>query len=282
MDYNLLKIFIKVAELGSFTQAAKALNQPKSRVSRGIARLESQLGASLIQRTTRKTSLTLIGQELHQNIAPLVGSLQQELTRVSQYQQDMAGVIRVTASEDIGQLVVSPLISTFVAKYPDVQFETVITNEFLDLTDSKIDIAFRAGRLKDSSLKQRKILDAGFILVCSPDYVEKFGCPATVEDLTHHRFLSFRRKEKTFFKGCGPITPVIISDSITMLLNLALKGGGITALPDFFCKAHLAEKSLTRIIPSWSSKAEGIHIVFPPAKSQSKKVRAFIDLAASF
>ena len=277
MDYNLLKIFIKVAELGSFTKAAKILHQPKSRVSRSITKLESELDVELIRRTTRKTSLTDNGKEFFQNISPLLAALNSELTKVSRKQQEMSGVIRITASQDIGQTLVAGAISSFNAKYPLVQFQTFITNDFLDLTKENVDIAFRAGKLKDSSLIQKKILGVNFVIVCSSTYIEKYGILNSLDELPNHRFLSFRRMEQSFFNQSKSIVPIIVTDSIPMLLNMTLNHEGISILPDFFCKEYLEKKELIRLIPTWKSTTENIHILYPPSKNIPLKLRAFID-----
>ena len=115
IDYNLLKVFQKVLETGSFTQAAKALSQPKSRVSRGITRLESQLGVELIRRTTRRVSATSIGREFSKNLNPLLSSLSAELINVNNYQKEMTGTLRITAPQDLAQTVVAKIIVAVVA-----------------------------------------------------------------------------------------------------------------------------------------------------------------------
>jgi LysR family transcriptional regulator for bpeEF and oprC len=281
MDYNLLKIFVKVSELGSFTQAAKVLNQPKLRVSRAIARLENELDIQLIRRTTRKTSLTTNGQEFYHNISPLLNGINDELTKVSNQQQEMSGIIRLTASQDIGLTLVVEIILAFNAKYPNIQFQSLITNDFLDLAKENIDIAFRAGKLPDSSLIQKKVLDSSFAIVCSKNYLENYGCPSSDKDLTNHKFLSFKGMEKDLLSKDIAIQPTFTTDSIPMLLNMALSGRGIAILPDFFCKEHLESKALLKLLPSWKSKKGSIHILYAPSKNISRKVRAFVDLSVN-
>lgn len=279
MDYNLLKVFSKVAELGSFTKAAKVLNQPKSRVSRAIARLENELDVQLIRRTTRKTSLTSSGEELYQNISPLLSGISNELIKVSNQQQEMSGEIRITASQDIGQTIVAKIISTYKEKYPHVHIHALITNEYLDLTKENIDIAFRAGKLVDSSLIQKKIIGASFVVVCTRKYLENYGTPSCLEDLHNHKFLSFKGIEREFFPKGLKLNPSITTDSIPMLLNMALNNDGITILPDFFCKEQIDDKKLVRLFPKWKSRTGNIQILYPPSKSISKRVKAFVEIA---
>jgi len=285
IDYNLLKTFVKVAELGSFTKASKILNQPKSTVSRSISRLENELNVALFRRTTRKTSLTSSGTEFFHNIYPLLNGMNNEIIKISNLQQEMSGTIRITASQDIGQALVSKVISVFNLKYPNVQFETLITNDFLDLTKENIDIAFRAGKLKDSSLIQKKFISTNFIIVCSIKYFEQFGVPLSKHNLESelhkHRFLSFKGIENELFNFKEKIKPIITTDSIPMLLNMVLDHDGIAILPSFFCKEYLENKSIVQVIPSWKSKTANLHILYTPNKKLSSKIKAFIEIATT-
>ncbi len=279
MDYNLLKTFIKVSELGSFSKAAKALNQPKSRISRAIARVENELGVELIRRTTRKVSLTSVGQDFYHTIYPLLSGVDEELIKVSSRQQEMSGVIRLTAPLDIGQSLLGKIISVFNEKYPDVQVETIITNDFLDLVEENIDLSIRAGRLRDSSLIQKKLMSVSFIIVCTEAYLQKYGRPTELKDLEKHKFLSFRDLTHSWLGKDIKLRPFVKSDSIPMLLNMTLNSDGIAVLPDYFCKDLLTSNTLIRLFPSWKSKANNVHILYPSSKNSSKKIKAFIETA---
>jgi LysR family transcriptional regulator for bpeEF and oprC len=279
MDYNLLKTFSKVVELGSFTQAAKYLGQPKSRVSRAISRLESELNVQLIRRTTRKSSLTSSGLEFYKEISPLLNSINNELIKVSNQQIEMSGVIRITTSESIAQTLVAQVISAYQLKYPKVYFEIIITNDYLDLTKENIDIAFRAGKLQDSSLIQKKFISTNFILVSSTKYLEYNPLPTKLEDLQHHKLLSFKGFEKTIFNKSIDYKPKVVSDSFSVLLKMTLNHEGITFLPNFLCQEYLENKTLSRVIPTWKSKTSNIHILYPPSRNISKRVKAFLELA---
>ena len=279
MDYNLLKVFAKVAELGSFTKAAHDLKQPKSRVSRGIARLEDQLQVQLIRRTTRKTSLTASGEDLYKNIYPLLKEVDVELNRVAERDKEMSGKIRITAPDSIAETVLAQIISTYSKKYPLVTFETIITNERLDLTKHNIDIAFRAGTLPDSSLMQRKFIRSKFILVCSQNYLDKHGSLNSQTDLKKHRFLMFSPLESNELKSLSSVNKVLSSDSLSMILQMAIKGDGIAALPEFYCREFLSSKDLIHVLPSWKSTAGPVTILYPSSKNTSQRVKTFIDVA---
>ena len=196
IDYNLLKTFFNVIQTGSFTKAAVFLNQPKSRVSRAISRLENQLGVELIRRTTRRISATSIGKEFYQNISPILNTLNKELIKVSNYQKEMTGMLRITAPQDIAQTLLAKIISSFITKYPNIQIQSLITNDLLDLTKENIDLSFRAGKLKDSNLIQKKLMNVNFIFVSSKNYIEKNGYPIRLSELNKFKFLSFKNMEQ--------------------------------------------------------------------------------------
>ncbi|WP_127716851.1 LysR family transcriptional regulator [Halobacteriovorax sp. HLS] len=280
-NLNLLKIFCKVSELGSFTKAAKALNMPKSRVSRAIASLELELGTQLIRRTTRQTSLTSAGEEFFISISPLLIRLDQEIQHISEATNEIKGVIRITAPEDMSQTILSDMISKYIEAYPKVEIQSIITNQYLDLAKENIDLALRVGTLKDSNLIQNKLTDVGLILVASNKYLKKYGCPNSLSELEGHRFLSFRDihtiANSEFM--LDSFKTVITSDSFSMLLRLALDGQGISILPDYYCKSYLESGMLTHILPKWKGKKSPVHIVYSPTKNLPQKVRKFIEIA---
>ena len=280
MDLNLLKTFLKLSELGSFTKAALVLKQPKSRVSRGISRLEEDLGIQLVNRTTRHTSLTNAGKELFQRTRHLMEELEQEILSIAE-EGGIQGPFRITAPEDMAQTILGEILSEFTSLYPKVEVQSVITNEFLNLNRENIDLALRVGRLKDSNLIQRKLRDVYLIMVGSREYLTTYGRPKNFEDLVHHKLLQF--KEFDFNKIFGlkekKLVPTFQSDSFSMLSQMAKRGNGLAILPDFYGKRPIESGELERIFPFWRGKKDTIHMVFPSKKNLSKKTRAFIDLA---
>ena len=281
MDYNLLKTFAKVAELGSFTKASKVLNQPKSRVSRAIARLESELGIELIRRTTRKSTLTSSGDEFYRNITPHLLGIQNEVIRVSDKQEEMMGTIRITTSDSFAQNTLAGIISAYNEKYPKVEFEMIITNDYVDLVEENIDLAFRAGKLKDSTLIQKKFMEVSFIMVCSRKYIEKYSLIKSLDELQNHKFLSFTPMESQLRGKDTSVKSILRTDSLPMLLKMALNGDGVTVLPSFLCQNYLDNKELVRVVPSWSSRSSTSHILYPSTKNLSKRVKAFIEISQS-
>ena len=281
MDYNLLKTFSKVAELGSFTQASIILKQPKSRVSRAISRLEQELGVELIRRTTRKSSLTDIGRQLYKNVTPHLTAINNELISVGDMHTDMSGTIRITTTDSLAQTLLTKVISKFNSLYPSVNFEMIITNDYVDLVKEDVDLAFRAGKLKDSSLIQKKFVELSFILVCSKEYAESYQLPSKLEELSNHKFFSFIPLEKYFINKNIQLNSALRTDSLPMLLSMALNSRGVTVLPEFLCSKHIESKELVRVVPEWHSKKESVHILYPPTKNQSKRIKEFISISKS-
>ncbi len=286
MDLNLLKTFAKVSELGSFTKAAEALRQPKSRVSRAISRLEKELEVGLIRRTTRQIALTNEGREFFQNIQELISKLEEEVEHISDSKKEVGGVLRVTAPDDLGQSILLDIIAKYNDLYPNVEVQTILTNDYLDLTKENIDLAFRVGQLEDSNLIQRSFKDVHFIAIASREYVQRFGIPQTAQDLKDHKILTFRNFD---FNNLTEENDQRIdyryrinTSSIPMLLNMAVNGNGITIAPNFYCEDYIRAGKLVHIFPKWRGPTQSIRILYTPTSNLSKRTKAFLDLIEDF
>lgn len=280
IDLNLIRTFIAVAQLGSFTKAANALGQPKSRVSRAITKLESDLRAQLVRRTTRQSALTSAGEKFYKSTKKLIEDIDYQVSIVNSSEQEISGTLKITAPDDMSNSILPPLISQFQIKYPKVQIQIHITNHFVDLIKENIDIAFRIGNLKDSNLIQKKLMSVQLIMVASPHYLKSRIRPIQIKDLEKHNFIPFHLySTRDIFKKLN-LYPSIISDSFQFSLAMALEGNAITMLPDFFAKKYLEEKKLERIIPSWSGDLSGMQLVYSPTKQLAPQVRSFIDFTA--
>ena len=286
MDLNLLKTFSKVSELGSFTKAAASLKQPKSRVSRAISRLEEEVGVELIRRTTRQIALTTQGREFYLKIREQILKLEQEVELINEAKKEISGVLRITAPEDLGQSVLLDIIAKYNDLYPNVEVQTILTGDFLDLTKDNIDLAFRVGKLEDSTLIQRSFKDVHFIAIASREYVQRFGIPSSLEDLQEHKLLTFRdfdfnSLEKKSSKTVN-LKYQINTSSIPMLLSMALNGNGITIVPSFYCEEHVRVGKLIHVFPNWKGPKHTIKVLYTPTSNLSKRTRAFLDLLKDF
>lgn len=282
-NLNLLKTFIEVAEQGSFTKAAKRLNQPKSRVSRHIANLERDLGVELIRRTTRQTSLTMAGQDFFSKILRPMRELESQLNIISDHRAEINGKIRLTAPEDMAQTLVKDILFKFEEEFPRIQFEVLVSNDFLDLIKENIDFAFRAGKMADSSLMQRKLLDTSIVMVASKEYLHAYGKLSKIEDLQNHKLLAFSSISFDNFSSKEMrLQPSIKCDSFPVLLSMALKHKGIAILPEFFCRKHIEKGRLVKILPESGLKSAPIHLVYPASKNMPKRNQLFIERTLEF
>ena len=281
MNYNLLKTFIKVAEFGSFTKAAHQLKQPKSRVSRSIARLEEDIGKELIRRNTRAISLTQDGINLYQETQGLMNQLEKKVEIMASDSKELSGTLSISAPIDFGERTLPNLLCEFSEVHPKVTFEIHLSDSYIDMTAHNIDIALRVGNLRDSSLKQKKISDTQLILVASSEYASLKGLPKKWEDFINHNILSFYNENHQdpigqFYQMYG-ISPNMKVNSFQMLKYMALESKGIAILPDTLCKKELISGKLVRALPKWGHQKSPLQVVFSSSRNLHPRVRAFVD-----
>ncbi|MDA8792099.1 LysR family transcriptional regulator [Bacteriovoracaceae bacterium] len=281
MNLNLLNTFLKVSELKSFTQAAKILQQPKSRVSRNISQLERDLKIDLIKRTTRSFSLTTDGERLYRETKPILLKLLNRVDQISNSQNDIQGTLSLTGPIDIGQTILPKLLNKFSSKYPKIQFQLHLTDHYVDLAGMNIDVGIRVGNLKDSTMKQKILAKAKLILVCSPEYLGKDSLKFSVKDLQDYSIISFYNENQTdpltkIYKE-HKIVPRFRVNSFPTIKNMMMQNMGIGILPDIICQQELREKKLIQLLPHWSYQKSTIQAVYSNSKNISPKIRAFID-----
>src|SRR5258708_38364368 len=189
MDLNEMLVFARVVQAGSFTTAAAALGMPKSTVSRKVSELEERLKARLLQRTTRKLSLTDVGRTYYDYCARIVGEVEDAERAVSSLQETPRGLLRVTAPINVAFL--GPIVSDFLKRYPEVRLELFCTGRSVDLVEERFDIGIRAGTLADSTLIAKSLGTVKWFLVATPAYLKKHGRPKSPEDLKKHDCMFF-------------------------------------------------------------------------------------------
>src|SRR5262249_25858732 len=189
MDLNEIMVFARVVQTGSFTAAAKALGMPKSTVSRKVSDLEQRLNARLLQRTTRKLSLTDAGRAYFDHCARIVSELEDGERAVANLQATPRGALRVTAG--INSSYLGPIVSDYLKRYPEVQLELFCTGRSVDLVEERFDLGIRAGTLADSTLIARSLGRVSWFFVATPAYLKKRGRPKSPEDLNKHDCLFF-------------------------------------------------------------------------------------------
>lgn len=285
MELELTRIFVKVAQNGSFSRAAEALRLPKSTVSKAISKLEKETGTKLLLRTTRSLTLTQSGRAFYEaSLGPL---LQLEDAQKSLYGQDsiLVGTLRITAPEDLGSYVIAPAIAELSKRHPDLYFELRYTNEIIDLVRDGFDLAVRLGRVNDSSLKMKRVGQVSLVPVAAPQYLkgkEKIKQP---QDLKNHTCLALIYKDTTerwTLRSNQGSTQVevkakVATNQMTSLLQMALTGGGVALVPSYVCQPYIETGKLIRILPEWSSPGIPASIITPLAPSSSARLKITVD-----
>jgi DNA-binding transcriptional LysR family regulator len=286
MDLDGIAIFVKVIQAGSFTQAARVLGMPTSTVSAKVSALEKRLGVTLLQRTTRKLRATQAGEAYFHRCVQALEELEAAENELESTRADPAGLLRLTAPVEIGHNLLPALVHAYVNKYPKMTVEVMVTNRVLDLVAEGIDLAIRAGDLKDSGLIARKFVLGRFTLWASPSYLAKHPAPRHPKELTGHEcleFLPFRNKRIELINGRDKVivahTGRVAADDFETLRSLAVLGNGIAFLPGFLCAEEANQHKLVRVLPQWHGGGSPVSLVYPAQRFVSPKVRAFIAVA---
>lgn len=284
-----IPVFVKVAQLGSFSQAARVLGMPNTTVSAKVAQLEKSLGTTLMQRTTRKLHLTEAGQAYLDRCVKALAELEAAETELSSNTGEVRGVLRVTASVDVGHSLLPRLIDRYLDQNPSVEVDLLVTNRMVDLVGEGVDVAIRAGRLKDSSLIAKKFFDSQFGLFASKKYLKRYGTPTikTLEaDFPFVRFAPFKGEGFELTNGSQSIAiqprGTVQTDDLGTVKIMASLGYGLALLPNFVADPELESGELIQVLSEWSMKTGFFSLVYPPQKFVTPKVRAFIGVAENF
>src|SRR5687767_5404332 len=286
MDLDGIAISVKVLQAGSFSQAAKLLGMPNSTVSAKVSALEKRLGVTLLHRTTRKLRATQAGEAYFQRSVRALEELQAAENELETGRADPKGLLRLTAPVEIGHSLLPALVHAFLNKHPRLEVELVVTNRVLDLVVDGIDLAIRAGPLKDSSLIAKRFDLGDFGLWASPDYLTQRGAPRHPRELAQHNCLRFSRfKDDGFRLTHGrenynvEVSGQLVADDFETLRSLAILGEGIAFLPSFLCSEDTKQDKLTRVLPKWRGDKVSLSLVYPAQRFVPTKVREFIRVA---
>jgi DNA-binding transcriptional LysR family regulator len=281
--------FASVVETGSFTSAADRLGITKAVVSQQVARLEKELRASLLVRTTRKVQTTEAGQKFYQRCALILRDAESAFDELSERAEDPSGTLRLTAPFDYGVGVVVPTIAAFTKRHPACKVDAVLTDQTVDMMAGGIELAIRVGWLADTTAQARKIGDFRQLLVASPAVAREARRITQPRDLVQLPFVAntaLREHSKWTFSSNAKERQVvklrgsIFLDATLAVREAALQGAGLCVMPDFTVAEDLATGRLIEILPRWRLPSGGIHAVFPAARFRPAKVRAFVELLA--
>jgi DNA-binding transcriptional LysR family regulator len=284
-----IAIFVKVVELSSFTAAADALDMSQPVVSKAVTRLEEKLGARLLNRTTRRLSLTEAGSELYRRSVRALEEIENAELEVARFQTEPRGTLRVSAPMSFSILQLGAKLPTFLERYPGVSIELNLDDRRVDLVEEGFDVAIRIANLRDSSLVARKIVPCRQVLCASPGYLKEHGTPEQPEDLLEHNcvlysFLSHAREWRLIDEQ-GETHVVPLKGSLQTnngLVNraAALSGAGIILLPTFYIGDQLRSGELVPVLCKFRPPDIAVYAVYPERRNLTPKVRAFIDFLA--
>jgi DNA-binding transcriptional LysR family regulator len=287
-DLNDMMYFAEVVNQGSFAAAGRALGIPKSRLSRRVARLEDELGVRLLQRTTRKLSLTTAGELFHRHCEAMCDEAQAATAVVAQMQAEPRGVIRVACPVTVAQTVVGPLLPEYLKRFPLVEINMAVSNRVVDVVEEGVDIALRVRRtLADTgSLVVKHLGMSHEILVASPGQLERQGGATQPSDLTLLDSVAMSAREgKAVWTLNGPngaqyqLThrPCLIADDL-LTLKFAIMGGvGAGLLPHYMCVDEIADGRLVEPLAEWSTVPGIVHAVYSSRRGMVPAVRSFLD-----
>jgi DNA-binding transcriptional LysR family regulator len=281
-----MQIFVRVVEAGSFSEAARQLMMTPSTVSKVIGRIEERLGARLVERSTRRLSLTDEGRIYYERSGALLAELDDIERELTQGAGHASGTIRINASVAFGTWGIEPLLPALWEEHPHIVVDMSLSDEIVDLYLDRTDIAFRVGALTDSSLIARKIGVARRKIVASPAYLERHGTPLTFEDLDNHNCLgfNFRRAAPVWSIGQGGrivdriVRGSLLANNGETVRRMALEGVGLARLGDFHIDADIAAGRLFEVLAGDTySDVEEVHALYLGGQRVPQRVRAFLD-----
>jgi DNA-binding transcriptional LysR family regulator len=289
VDLNSLKIFAEIVEAGSFSEAARRLKMPLSTVSRRLSELEDQLSLCLLERSTRKLRLTDVGSEVLE-YAKRTEELSDAIDNVvSNHSSNVTGTLRLSAPPSISDSLIAPMVGAFQTSYPEVRVQVFITDRIVDQIAEGVDVAFRVGALKDSTLVARKLLTYRHQVVASPAYLKTCKAPKTPQDLLKHRLLAFFWRPVyswEFTRADGKkgetisFEPYIGMNDYAGLAAALLAGAGIGELPPIVQPELMRKGLLVEVMPAWHLPLYDLSLVHLGNRYLPRHVRVFKEFAA--
>ena len=286
MNPQRLSIFSAIVQAGSISKAAIALGLGKSVLSRQLARLEADLGTRLIQRSTRRLTLTEIGEQVYAQAQHIDRAVANIVQLTEQHQSEVKGRLRITCPRPLGQRYLVPLLVEFTKAHPQVEVALSVDDRMVDLIAEHIDVAIRVAHLEDSTLVARKLSENPRVLVASPAYLARAGTPVLPEDLNSHECLVYASGARVFdewgFMRGGTATLIRVQSKIQIndgmaLVAAACAGGGVLAIDRLLVSQELANGTLVQILPHYPMRSgQPVYAVYPARPWLAFKTATFI------
>lgn len=285
MNLNDINIFVKVVEAGSFASASKLMGMPSTTVSRKVQLLEESLGVKLLYRSTRKLSLTQEGSHYFQLCQQHLMAIEEANELIMQARVEPKGKIKITSPLDFAIEYVYPWIELFQKGHPHIQVELDTSDNYVNLIENRIDIAFRSGELKDSSLIARRIGPKESICCASPEFLQTAEPLKHPDDLTHYQCVvkggSFHNNTWRFIENNKtidvPVNGSFISNSMHLVIKSILAGTGIGYVPVSLVKAYLDNGKLVQVLKDFQTPESSMYIIYQSKRYQAAPTRLFID-----
>ena len=285
-----MSVFAKVVELGNFARAAERLELSTSAVSRQVADLEARLQTRLLNRTTRKLSLTEGGHAFYERCVQVLVDLEEAEQAAAQTSLVPRGTIKLTCGQSFGLLYLGPAMAEFLERYPEVKFDVSLSDRVVDLVEEGFDLGVRIGALGPANLIARKLGETKLIACASRAYLEKHGTPRVPEDLGKHNCVTYayvpdsnvwRFRDPEGVEQTVTVSGNLHANNGDLLTQAAVNGIGIVYEPDFIVGPALAARQVVRLLEGWEPAPLGIYAVYASRKHLSAKVRAFVDFMSA-
>ena len=287
-----MRAFTRVVETGNFTKAADSLSMPKASITKQVQALESRLQVRLLNRTTRRVTVTADGAAYYERASRLLSDLDDMEASMTNAQATPRGRLRVDIGSSVARLVIIPALREFQDRYPDIQLDLGVGDRSVDLIGENVDCVIRGGELSEQFLVARRIGSIAFINAASPDYLRRYGVPQHPSELEgeRHRVVHYlssrtgRPYPMDFVRGDERVELAMRYQLATNEANAhtdaVLAGLGISQVATFTAAPLLASGQLVQVLPEWTTAPIPVHVVYPPNRHLSAKVRAFVDWAA--
>lgn len=280
-----MEVFMRVVEDGSFVRAAEALNVSRPMASKRVQNLEEALGARLLNRTTRRVSLTEAGRSFYTRCREIFSQIDEAVAEAGNLQSEARGLIRLSAPYTFGERHLTPALADFQSRFPEISIDLSLNDRQVDIVDEGFDLVVRIGTLSDSSLVGRKLAPCRMLLCASPDYLERRGHPGHPDDLKDHNCIVYayfsEAKAWRFRKNEEQLDVAVGGDFRSNYgaagVEAAVAGRGIVLEPTFIAAEHIQSGALVPLLRDWQTTTLGIHAVYPQSRLLPQKVRVLID-----
>lgn len=289
MDWDKLRIFHAAAQAGSFTHAGETLHMSQSAVSRQVSALEHEIGVSLFHRHARGLLLTEQGELLYRTAQDVLRKLEAVQAHLTDSKEKPSGLLRVTTTVGLGSTWLTSRLNEFVELYPDVELQILLSDDELDLSMREADVAIRLRQPVQPDLIQRKLFTVHFHLYASPAYIQRFGSPATIEDLDTHRIVMFGEPAPAYLREMNWLETAGLPEgqrrrstlrvnNVVAIKRAVQRGIGIAILPDYLIEP---DSGLVQLIPEAEAPSFDTYFVYPAELRNTARITAFRDFLLS-